>query len=139
MSFVQIIAAQGNSSSSSVPVSITLTAGNFVFANGKVNSFAAGVATISDTLGNVWVSVPNYNNRATGLSNVFTGWSVFYCLNCKGGATTVTFTSPGSVFCNLAVIEYTDKIIGFDNAVSTVNAASGTTFDSTAANMTYAN
>lgn len=83
------------------------TAGNLLLA--LCRSFITGNSltnvTVSDTQGNNWIVIGSTGSTAS----VSVNFLVAYCVNCKGGANTVSFTSNNStVFtqCGMVVAEY---------------------------------
>jgi len=80
-------------------VSITETGGNLLVAAVYWNG--SDVASISDTLGNSWTSVPLEDNSTTA-----TDVRIWYAQNIKGGANTITVKQPWSVSIGFYLIEY---------------------------------
>ena len=103
---VQVI-SPGTTSTTSKAASLTETAGNLLVAAVYWNG--ADVASISDTLGNTWKSLPVQNNATTA-----TDVRIWYAENIKAGANTVKVTQPWTVNLGFYLIEY--------SGVATVNA-----------------
>jgi hypothetical protein len=93
------VASAATSSTTSQSLSITETAGNLLVAAVYWNG--SDVASISDTLGNTWSSVPVKDNSKTA-----TDVRIWYAQNVKGGANTITVTQPWSVSIGFYLIEY---------------------------------
>jgi hypothetical protein len=95
---VQVVSAP-TTSTTSLSASLSETAGNLLVAAVYWNG--SDVATISDTLGNTWNSVPVQDNSAAA-----TDVQIWYAQNIKGGANTVTLSQPAPVYVGFYVIEY---------------------------------
>jgi hypothetical protein len=93
------VASAATASTTTRSVSITETAGNLLVAAVYWNG--SDVASISDTLGNTWSSVPVQDNSTTA-----TDVRIWYAQNVKGGANTITVTQPWSVSIGFYLIEY---------------------------------
>lgn len=94
------------------------TAGNTLIALAAPSGNVAA-QTIADTRGNVW----------TAIARIGVGWQlgVYICINCKGGANTVTTTTPQPTnFNQLTILEYSGvgavgtPITGNGNGIATV-------------------
>jgi hypothetical protein len=103
------------------------TAGNLLIV--QVRSQVGGVNTCTDTLGNTYTKF--YDNTVSGSSQFMTS---FYCLNCRGGANTVTVTE-GTGFIRVAIGEWSGV-----SAIATVEGpatfATGIGATSTTGNVT---
>jgi hypothetical protein len=107
---VQTVTA-ASASTASRSASITETAGHLLVAAVYWNG--SDTASISDSLGNTWNSVPVQNNAATA-----TDVRIFYAQNVKGGANTVTVKQPWAVTVGFYLIEY--------SGIATTNALDAT-------------
>jgi hypothetical protein len=103
---VQVV-LPGTASTMSRPASLTETTGNLLVAAVYWNG--SDVASISDTLGNTWKSLPVQNNATTA-----TDVRIWYAENIKGGTNVVTVTQPWTVNLGFYLIEY--------SGVATANA-----------------
>jgi len=111
-------------STTSLSASLTETAGNLLVAAVYWNG--SNVATISDTLGNTWNSVPVQDN-----STFATDVQIWYAQNIKGGANTVTLSQPSAVYAGFYVIEYSGLATtnALDTAAGKIASASSNVVD----------
>lgn len=125
---VQMVAA-GTSSTTSRSASITETAGNLLVAAVYWNG--SDVASVSDSLGNTWNSVPVQNN-----ANTATDVRIFYAQNIKGGANTITVSQPWTVNIGFYLIEYSG--VATTSALDAMNGkvAPGTSHSMDTGNVT---
>lgn len=93
------VASAATASTTSRSLSIRETAGNLLVVAAYWNG--SDVASISDTLGNTWSSIPVEDNATTA-----TDVRIWYAQNIKGGANTITVSQPWSVSIGFYLIEY---------------------------------
>jgi hypothetical protein len=111
LSFIQ--AAQSVQGNLSVAFSSNNAAGNTLVAIS--GNETATITGISDTAGNTgWTALPQQNNGSHSSQ-------AFYCLNCKAGANTVSFTVSSTSVPQIAVAEYSG-VLGVDTTAQAVVA-----------------
>lgn len=93
------VASAATTSTTTRSLSIMETAGNLLVVAAYWNGSDA--ASISDTLGNAWSSIPVENNGTTA-----TDVRIWYAQNIKGGTNTITVSQPWSVSIGFYLIEY---------------------------------
>ncbi|HWZ43915.1 MAG TPA: hypothetical protein VNW97_10575 [Candidatus Saccharimonadales bacterium] len=125
---VQVV-SPGSASTTSLSASITETAGNLLVAAVYWNG--SDVASVSDKLGNTWMSVPVQDNATTS-----TDVRIWYAQNIKGGANTVTVTQPWSVTLGFYLIEYSGIAIANALDVATGKIASSASHSIDTGNLT---
>ena len=93
-------------------------AGNVLVAIIDCDSSTGAVQSISDSLGNTWVKAAT-EERVAG--RTFT-YSLFYCVNCNGGANTVTFSSGGGFYAIDMVLLELAGVDTFDNVATVIGS-----------------
>lgn len=106
MSFSLVQHASGSTGASAFPSEAVAfgsnnTAGNFLVCCARLPSGSGKTFTISDTQGNVWNQFPSFASNGTDFN------TMWYAMNCKAGANTVTVAvSTGTNFFRMIVAEF---------------------------------
>src|SRR5580698_2331986 len=117
MSFGSVVQQKGGTTNTASPLALAFTsnntAGNILVCAGRNGGGTYAPSTIVDSQGNTWVRLIS-DNWSTG--NEF---FVFYCLNCKGGANTVTVTGHDAIsnLLSMCIGEYSGN--GANNTLDT--------------------